>query len=295
MQKNHLLVLFLLITSIFAQTPIETLKLADGIYMIRSNSKIGNPSSVISVGKDGVLMVDANLIESTPFIRKELLSMGKEKVDLIINTHVHADHTEGNMLFGKEAIIISSPNLKAKLIEEGLYDEEGEKMPSQGLPDITIVDEMKFSFNGEKIRIIPLSAGHTNGDLAVYFVNSNVLAVGDYYFHDRYPVFAFGSGADVEGYLSNIEYFLDEFPDNVKIVPGHGYFEDKPISYFNKEDYRNWYKNIKETIEIIKEKIDNGKSLKEITEEGLPEKYMFLGERPRFVSQEKWIDKIFEF
>ena len=126
MKKHLLTAVIFLITNIFAQVPpIESLKVAEGIYMIRSNSKIGNPSSVISIGKDGVLMIDANLVESTPFIRKELLNMGKDKVDLLINTHVHADHTEGNMIFGSEAIIISSPNLKAKLINEGLYDKEG--------------------------------------------------------------------------------------------------------------------------------------------------------------------------
>ncbi len=46
---------------------------------------------------------------------------------------------------------------------------------------------------------------------------------------------------------------------------------------------------LRETIEIIRDRMREGVSLEALIAERLPERFAAIGERPRFVSEERWI------
>src|SRR5215510_9711259 len=56
----------------------------------------------ISVGDDGVLMIDDQFAPLEPKIRETIGKLSKKPIKFLLNTHFHGDHTGGNAAFGKE-------------------------------------------------------------------------------------------------------------------------------------------------------------------------------------------------
>jgi len=101
------------------------------------------------------------------------------------------------------------------------------------------------------------------------------------------------NGGDVEGYLGNMEHVLATFPGETKIVPGHGYFPPTSLSAATMQHYRQNYETLRESISVIRQGMDDDKSLDELKAQGLPEKFASFGERPRYVKTEAWIETVY--
>ena len=128
-------------------------------------------------------------------------------------------------------------------------------------------------------------AGHTDGDVVIYFVSSNVVHMGDLFFAGYLPYVDLDSGGTVQGYMKNVKGILDEIPEDVRIIPGHG-----PVS--SKEDLRTYYRSMSETVPLILEQMQEGKSLEEIQEAGLPEEWK---KRAWFlIPSNRWIEIVYK-
>ena len=109
-----------------------------------------------------------------------------------------------------------------------------------------------------------MPSGHTNNDSIVYFVNSNVLHLGDIFFKGNFPFVDLEHGGSVLGLTLNVEEILNKFPEDALIIPGHG-----ELSTMN--DLKMYHKMLKDTTNFVRLQIDAGKSLQEIQNSGLPE------------------------
>src|SRR5687767_12195934 len=102
--------------SINAQTDwsriqIKTTKVAGNIYMLEgAGGNIG-----VSVGPDGVLIVDDQYAPLADKIKAALKTLGDGKLKFILNTHYHGDHTDGNKVLGPDAPIIAHANVRKRL------------------------------------------------------------------------------------------------------------------------------------------------------------------------------------
>jgi len=98
---------------------INTTKLTDSIYMLKGSG--GN--IVVSVGQDGVILVDDQFAPLTEKIKKEISKITDAPVKFVINTHWHSDHVGGNENLGEAgAIIISHDNVRKRLNTEQFID-----------------------------------------------------------------------------------------------------------------------------------------------------------------------------
>lgn len=91
----------------YSKVEIKATKVAGNVYMLESGVA-GNIG--VSVGEDGVLMIDDQLALLSDKIKaaiKELGGGGAPK--FILNTHWHFDHTGGNEIFGREGTFIATP------------------------------------------------------------------------------------------------------------------------------------------------------------------------------------------
>ena len=253
----------------FSRIKIKTTHVAGSVYMLKgAGGNIG-----VSVGPDGMLLVDDQFEPLAEKIRNALKELGEGSLKFLVNTHFHGDHTGGNVVFGDEAHIISHANVRKRL--------QMDSPPQEALPVVTFNDSLSIHFNGEEIRVIHFPNSHTDGDSVIFFTGSNVVHTGDLFFSGRFPYVDLDSGGDVEGLIKHIEKLLAELPPDVKLIPGHG-----PLSDI--DDLKTYHQTIVETADLVRDQIEAGKSLDEIKTVGLPQKWRSWGSG--FISTGRWIE-----
>ena len=268
----------------FSQVQIKVTKVAGNVYMLEgSGGNIG-----VSVGADGILIVDDQFAPLADKIKAALKGLGGGKLRFILNTHWHGDHTGGNVVFGPEATIIAHDNVRKRLATEQkseVFKSTTPASPKEALPVITFDQSLSVHFNGEDIRAIHFPHGHTDGDSVIFFTNSNVVHLGDDFFAGgRFPFVDLESGGSVEGLTKNIAELITRIPPTAKLIPGHG-----PISTL--DDLKNYHRMLVQTSEIVRQKMNAGKTLDQIKSEGLPEEWKPWG--AGFIKTDAWIETIY--
>ncbi len=203
------------------EVTVTTTKLGGNVYAVDGQG--GRIEAL--VGPDGVLLVDSQFPQVTEKIVAALKQISDGRVRMLINTHVHGDHTGGNENFGKlGAVIMARPNLRARLLKPapGANGQPTPPTPAAGLPVVTYDQPMTLQLNGEEVRIIPLPPSHTDGDTAVKFVTADVLATGDVFRSVGYPNIDRANGGTLVGMLQSMQIFIDNAGPNTKVSPGHG-------------------------------------------------------------------------
>lgn len=197
--------------------------LGSGISMLMGQG--GNLG--LSVGEDGVFLIDDQYAtNATPNLAKiEELAKGKPK--FLVNTHWHFDHAGGNEVFGKAgATIFASENVRKRLTGETPSTSRGAPaVPAakEALPVVTFTNGIDFHLNGQTIRAINAPApAHTDGDTMIYFVQADVLHLGDTYMKNLYPFVDTGSGGTQLGFIKALTKALEVTGPNTRYIPGHG-------------------------------------------------------------------------
>jgi glyoxylase-like metal-dependent hydrolase (beta-lactamase superfamily II) len=289
--KLLLLVVFLLSTVClnaqqrdWSQVQMKATKVAGNVYMLEGvGGNIG-----VSVGADGILIVDDQFAPLADKIRASLKELGQGKLRFILNTHWHGDHTGGNVAFGPEAPIIAHDNVRKRMATEQkseFFKSTTPAAPKEALPVITFNQTLTVHFNGEEIRAIHFPHGHTDGDSVIFFTSSNVVHLGDDFFAGRFPFVDLDSGGSVDGLTKNIGEIITQIPEGAKLIPGHG-----PISTV--EDLKSYHRMLSQTTEIVRGKITAGKTLDQIKSEGLPDEWKPWG--AGFIKTDRWVETIYK-
>lgn len=263
---------------------IKTIPVAGSVYMLMGEG--GNIG--VSVGDDGVLMVDDKFARLADEIRAALEKLSKSKVKFLLNTHWHGDHTGSNEDFGKESIIIAHDNVRARLSTRQvieIFNSVSEAKPKEGLPVITFNESISIYFNDEQIDMIHFAAGHTDGDSVIFFRGSHVVHLGDHFFNGFYPFIDLGSGGNVEGFMMNVEKLIGIIPEGAKIIPGHG-----PLADIN--DLKAFAGMLRETTGIVQKAMQEGKSLEDIKAKGFS-KGLVRKWGHGFLNTDQWITIVY--
>lgn len=249
----------------FANVTIKTHKITNTIYMLEGRG--GNIG--VTAGEDGLMIIDDQFAPLAEKISAALSDISKGKLEFVLNTHYHGDHTGGNEVFGKTAKIVAHTNNRKRLLAN-------ENFKKSGLPVVTFDDRLSIHFNGEEIKAIHFPNGHTDGDLIIFFTESNVVHMGDSFFVGRFPFIDLNSGGHALGLRRNIKKALTLIDDNTIIIPGHG-----PLS--NKNDLQDYYDMLDQSIEHVRTQMNEGKSMEEIKNGGLPGKWNSWDRKGSFI------------
>jgi cyclase len=272
-----------------AGTILETIPLTEQITLLRFDQ--GNVT--LSIGTDGTLMVDSQFRESSLPIQKKIEELGGGEVDFLINTHWHDDHVEGNEYFGKTATIIAHKDVRQQL---STYQEliglngEVQKFPPKeeyALPQITFENSLSIYFNQDEVRIIHFPYGaHTSGDSIVWFVKAGVIAAGDLFYSKTFPWIDFDRGGDAVGMANALHDLIALIPVETKIISGHGTFATG-------KELKLFYNMIVETLIYVKQKMDEGMTLQDIQNMGLPTQYKHWDDGV-YVPETLWIEFLYK-
>jgi glyoxylase-like metal-dependent hydrolase (beta-lactamase superfamily II) len=108
-----------------------------------------------------------------------------------------------------------------------------------------------------------VAAAHTDGDSIVVFRKSDVVATGDIFRTDSYPVIDLARGGSVQGVLNGLNLVLDiAIPEHheeggTMIVPGHGRIADE----FDLVEYRDMVTIVRDRIQAL---IKKGMTLEQV-------------------------------
>lgn len=264
------------------KVPVTSSPVAGNVHMlVGAGGNIG-----VSVGPDGLLIVDDQFEPLAPKIHKALDKLSKARIAYVLNTHWHGDHTGGNAIFGREGRIVAHREVRTRLVAGQDMGPMGVVAPAkkEALPVITYDTGMSLYFNGEEIRLTHLPAGHTDGDTVVHFTGSNVLHTGDQFVVDAFPFIDMGSGGSLDGYVRNVEKLLQSLPADVKIIPGHGPLTDKA-------GLERFVAALRESVSLVRTKKEAGKTLEQVKAEGVPEHLKPFG--AGFIKADMWLETVY--
>jgi len=203
----------------FAKVEVKAAKVAGNVYVLTGSG--GNIGA--TVGSDGVAIIDDQFAPLAPKIQAALRQLSPKPVRFVINTHWHGDHTGGNPIFAESATIMAHLNVRKRLMSGGKTPfVEFPPVTGKALPVVTFEQGLSLWWNGEEIRAIHPGIGHTDGDSVIWFMQSNVVHMGDDYFAGMFPFVDLSSGGSVTKLIESLDVILGQVPADAKVIPGHG-------------------------------------------------------------------------
>jgi cyclase len=201
----------------------------------------------VQAGDEGVLVVDTGLAARAADVLAAITRISDKPIRIVINTHVHADHSGGNEALAKagRALGANAPGnfglsletarvLAHETVLRRMNDSaSGSARPFAAWPTETFFGEDKeIFFNDEAIQILH-RPGHTDGDVLVFFRRSDVVSSGDVFQTTTYPVIDALSGGGVQGVIDALNRLLDitipkdKAEGGTYVIPGHGRLSDE--------------------------------------------------------------------
>ncbi len=247
------------------------------VTKLRGNVSVleGSGGSIaVFTGRDGKLIVDAGITASRPGIAEALAGISGDPIKHLINTHWHFDHTDGNEWIHSEgAEITAHENTRKHLSENTRVDGWNFTFPPSppgALPTKLFNRDRTLRINGEHVQMQHYAPAHTDSDISVEFMNTNILHVGDTWWNGYYPFIDYNTGGSIGGMIQAAEANISRVTENTIVIPGHG-----PVgSKAGLLEFRDMLVAVREKVASLKKQ---GKSLQEI-----------LTAKPTAEYDEKW-------
>lgn len=245
------LCLFTLVLAQEEEVVIKIDTLSKDVFMLTGQG--GNIG--IYTGESNVFMIDDQFERLSDKIKMAISKLTDQPISFLFNTHMHGDHTGGNAKFNSKATtVVAHDNVRKSLVTRLANNQ---KLDKKILPEISFSDDITFYDGDETIMAFHVHNAHTDGDAIVYFLNNNVLHMGDTYFSGRYPYIDLKSGGSVNGYIEAQKKALLLINNDTKIIPGHG----EPSS---KAELKAYVKILEDIKAKVLNEINAGKTLDEV-------------------------------
>ena len=202
----------------FSQTPppetsFDPLRANVGIFTGRGGT-IG-----MLVAPDGVAVVDTQFADTAAIAVANLQQMGRSRIDVLINTHHHGDHTSGNGVFRPLAAKhVAHRNVPALQKTQAAA---AKSEAQQAYADTTFDATWSAKVGAETVSLKYYGPGHTSGDSVITFQHANIVHMGDLMFYLRNPRVDRGAGASIKSWIATLESVVKEHPADTIYIAGH--------------------------------------------------------------------------
>jgi glyoxylase-like metal-dependent hydrolase (beta-lactamase superfamily II) len=196
-------------------------RIADDIYVFTSRQYARVTAGAVITG-EGVILIDTLYFpEETKAIKEFLQDRQGYKIRYVVNTHYHADHTQGTYLFPDARVV--SHGLCRRLLDtagrQGLAEAKLEAaVPDEVeiiLPDLVFEEgNLDIQLGGKTLRLYHMP-GHSPDLIGVLVIDNQILFASD----NLMPVPTFFDG-DYEDLVRSLQTILALEPDSM--VQGHG-------------------------------------------------------------------------
>ena len=212
------------------------------------------------VTPDAVVVVDSQFADTAPLFLKGLQPKTSRKIDFLINSHHHPDHTGGNKVMqpnvGKIVAHVNVPGLQKKQAATSKSED------NQAYADTTFDKDWKTTVGKETVSARYYGPAHTSGDIAITFENANIVHLGDLMSFQRNPRADRPAGASVPNWIPVLERIVKDHSNDTVYIFGHSKVGER-VTGSSKDlmDLRNYFTAL---VEYAKKQIAAGKSQEEI-------------------------------
>jgi glyoxylase-like metal-dependent hydrolase (beta-lactamase superfamily II) len=212
------------------------------------------------VTPDAVVVVDSQFADTAPLFLKGLQPKTSRKIDFLINSHHHPDHTGGNKVMqpnvGKIVAHVNVPGLQKKQAATAKSED------NQAYADTTFDKDWKTTVGKETVSARYYGQAHTSGDIAITFENANIVHLGDLMSFQRNPRADRPAGASVPNWIPVLERIVKDHSNDTVYIFGHSKAGER-VTGSSKDlmDLRNYLTAL---VDYAKKQIAAGKSQEEI-------------------------------
>jgi glyoxylase-like metal-dependent hydrolase (beta-lactamase superfamily II) len=264
------------------QPKIALVPVAGPVYMLQGGG--GNIGIVADAA--GLFMIDAMFERAAGAIREALSSLpGGAKVRALLNTHWHADHTDGNKAFGAGTVIIAQENVRTLLAkDQTLMGGQTKALTASALPAVTFSDKLTVYAGGEAMRLVHFPHAHTDGDTAVFLDGLKVVHMGDMFFNGMFPFLDVANGGDIDNWVRQLDVILGALPAEAKIIPGHG-----PLAGI--AELKAFRSMLADSADLVRKQMKAEKTLDEIKAAGVPDSLAAWANG--FMKAPQWLELVY--
>jgi cyclase len=249
-------------------------------------------------GPDGVLLVDTQNRQVADKTLAAIRSFTNAPIRVLVNTHIHGDHTGANAFFAKQgALIYAQENLRNEMLRPPPRA-NGEPAPAPDMAAVPVVTysynpatrgqpAVTFNMNGETVDFIPMMPSHTAGDTIVRFRNANVIYIEDFYRNFGYPFADQNNGGSLTGMVDAIDLFEQIAGPDTTLIPGHG-------TLIKKKDLQPYRAMLVDIMAEVKTLREQGKSLKEVLAANLTAPYDATTQGDTQQSKDRFITEAYD-
>ena len=175
----------------------------------------------VQVGDDGPLLVDAPPAAQAPAVIAAVRGLSPKPIHTLITTNMH--NAAGNAALLQARATPGAPAIRV-IAHENVLDRLVAAGPAAGtasgnlrlnavieLPinNTYFMPRRDFYLNGEAVVVYHAPAANTDGDSIVHFRGSDVVAVGDLFNPDVYPVIDVERGGSANGLVAALNHILE--------------------------------------------------------------------------------------
>jgi cyclase len=288
-----------------SQTPwdkiemLVTEKLAPNLYSLHGSSGLDptHPDAAggrvaVLFGSDGVLMVDTEDPQLASKTLDTIRTFTSAPIKIVVNSHIHPDHTGGNAFFAKQgAVIFAQENLREEMLSPP--GNPGRAPDPAGVPTVTYrygspgTPAVTIHMNGETVDFIPMMPSHTAGDTIVRFNKANVIYIEDFYRNFGYPFADQANGGSIRGMIEAVDLIEKIAGADTTLIPGHGLL-------VTKKDLRGYRAMLVDILAKVQKLRDQGRSLDEVLNANLTAPYdaTTLGDTKQ--SKDRFITEVYD-
>jgi glyoxylase-like metal-dependent hydrolase (beta-lactamase superfamily II) len=254
--------------------------------------------ALVLFGADGVLLVDTENRQVAEKTLKAIRSFTDAPLKVLVNTHIHSDHTGANAFFAKQgALIFAQENLRNEMLRPPLLS-SGQSAPA---PDFAGVPVATYSYNAaapgapavtlnmndETVDFIPMMPSHTAGDTVIRFRKANAIYIEDFYRNFGYPFADQANGGSIKGMLEAVDLIQKLAGPDTTLIPGHGML-------VKKNDLLAYRAMLVDVLTKVTTLRDQGRSLKEVLAANLTEPYdkVTLGDTQQ--SKDRFVTEVYD-
>jgi len=210
---------------------------------------------------------------------------GSSHIRLVVNTHWHADHTDGNRALGAGTVIVAHEHVRELLSkDQTLLGQTRRALPAEALPTITYSDRLTLFAGGETIRLVHYPRAHTDGDTVVFIDGPKVVHMGDMFFNGMFPFLDVANGGDIDNWGRQLDEILAGLPPDAKLIPGHG-----PVCGL--AELKAFRQMLGDSADVVRAGMKAGKTLEQIQAAGLPPR--FEPWTKGFLTTGRWIELVY--